>query len=130
MLSFSHESAAQNKKCGPIDPYLSNSKTMTDAVQIPLSELQIGRWYVGRGRNSNVGLWDGENFLVVGKGGIMVSRAPTVWEKIWKLKREPYFTKTEGCFQPFKLVDEGIVTEPADGPDSLRYAKSIQFSPL
>lgn len=29
-------------------------------------DLEKNRWYVGRGRNGNVGLWDGESFLVIG----------------------------------------------------------------
>lgn len=71
------------------------------AFQIPLQELEIGRTYVGRGRNGNVGKWDGEHFLVVG-------------EKFGspRIKVEPYCTDESGCFQPFKMIDEGKVIEP------------------
>ena len=59
------------------------------------------RWYVGRGRTSNVALWDGENFLTIAdKGGQMV------------VKVEPYYEAESGCFQPFLLVDEGRMIEP------------------
>jgi hypothetical protein len=33
------------------------------AEQIPIDQLITGKWYVGRGRNSNVGLWNGSRFL-------------------------------------------------------------------
>ena len=69
--------------------------------QIPLDRLAKGRWYVGRGRNGNVGLWDGDSFLVIGeKFGEYV------------IKREPYYTAESGCFQPFLEVDEGRMIEP------------------
>lgn len=98
-----------------------------DAVQIPLKDLEIGRWYVGRGRNGNVGLWNGEDFLVIGKRGIKVSAVPPVWENQWRIKIEPYFTETEGCFQPFAVIDEGVIVESLGGSDS-RYAKSLRFA--
>ncbi|HMC66928.1 MAG TPA: hypothetical protein VKI65_18470 [Gemmataceae bacterium] len=71
------------------------------AEQIPQEQLIKGSYYVGRGRNGNVGLWDGEVFLVLG----------------WKfdeyvIKEEPYYTHESGCFQPFALVDEGVMAEP------------------
>ena len=59
------------------------------------------RWYSGRGRNSNVARWDGENFLTIGYEGDY----PTV-------KTEPYYKEDSGCFQPFLLVDEGQMIEP------------------
>lgn len=69
--------------------------------QISLDRLTKGRWYVGRGRNGNVGLWDGEFFLVIG-------------EKFgeYRIKREPYYAEESGCFQPFLEVDEGRMVEP------------------
>ncbi|WP_333689274.1 hypothetical protein [Methylococcus capsulatus] len=85
---------------------------MTDVPQIPLEQLEIGRWYVGRGRNGNVGLWDGECFLVIGKEGMKVSAVPPVWENQWVIKREPYFTENAGCFQPFATIDEGQTIVP------------------
>ena len=69
--------------------------------QISLARLVTGRWYVGRGRNGNVGLWDGEHFLVIG------------WKLgEYRIKREPYYTAESGCFQPFLEVDEGRMIEP------------------
>ena len=60
-----------------------------------------GRWYVGRGRNGNVGLWNGQNFLVIGeKFGSYV------------IKEEPYFVEPSGCFQPFREIDEGRMVQP------------------
>ena len=69
--------------------------------QIPLDDLETGRWYVGRGRNGNVALWDGHRFLIPA-------------EKIDRLvvKREPYWEEEGGCFQPFRRIDEGFVVQP------------------
>jgi len=68
---------------------------------IPREQLIPLRWYVGRGRTSNVALWDGEIFLTIAdKGGQMV------------VKGEPYYEAESGCFQPFLLVDEGRMVEP------------------
>ena len=70
---------------------------------LPQEQLIPFRWYVGRGRTSNVALWDGENFLTISeKGGEMV------------VKGEPYYETDSGCFQPFVLVDEGRMVEPFD----------------
>lgn len=68
---------------------------------IAQDRLVAGKWYVGRGRNGNVGLWDGECFLVIG-------------EKLneYAIKREPYYAEEQGCFQPFLQIDEGCMTEP------------------
>ena len=64
-------------------------------------QLVPDRWYVGRGRTSNVALWDGENFLIIGYEG----EYPAV-------KTDPYYEEDSGCFQPFLLVDEGEMIEP------------------
>ena len=71
------------------------------AEQIPLENLIPGRWYVGRGRRGNVGRWDGTRFL-------------TIDEKFGELviKSEPYYSAETGTFQPFALVDEGVMIEP------------------
>ena len=69
--------------------------------QISVDRLVTGRWYGGRGRNGNVGFWDGEVFLVIGyKLGE------------YRIKREPSYTAESGCFQPFLEVDEGRMIEP------------------
>ena len=69
--------------------------------QIPLEQLAKGRYYVGRGRNGNVGAWDGRYFLVV--------RAKF---DEYTLKHERYYTEELGTFQPFALIDEGVMVEP------------------
>ncbi|KON81238.1 hypothetical protein PA01_06115 [Azoarcus sp. PA01] len=81
-------------------------------VQVPLSDLRLGSWYVGRGRNGNVGLWDGTDFRVIARVGIKTGPGPRDWTTEWGIKREPYYGETEGCFQPFCRIDEGQIVEP------------------
>ena len=101
---------------------------MADIRQIPMEQLETGCWYVGRGRNGNVGLWDGECFLVIGQEGIKVSAVPPKWKNRWVIKQEPYFTESAGCFQPFRKIDEGNQGELLDGTDGIRgYAKTLSF---
>ena len=71
------------------------------AEQIPLANLVKGRWYVGRGRCTNVGLWNGEHFLTI----------DLKWDE-YVVKHEPYYSEDYGCFQPFLIVDEGVMVEP------------------
>lgn len=71
------------------------------AEQIPIEDLVKGKWYVGRGRRGNVALWNGERFLTIGD-----------WFGEPIVKVEPYYGPDEGCFQPFALVDEGVIVEP------------------
>jgi hypothetical protein len=97
---------------------------MVECKLIPLSELQVGRWYVGRGRNANVGLWNGDCFLVIGLCGTPISWEPRKWVNEPCLKQEPYFTAVDGCFQPFLLVDEGVASGTIEG----RYAMTLTFS--
>jgi hypothetical protein len=87
------------------------------AKQIPLEKLVKGRHYVGRGRNGNIGKWDGERFLVI---------SYKFNEHVVKL--EPYYTEESGCFQPFLEIDEGKMMEPfgKDGWDA-HYGKRIEF---
>jgi len=68
--------------------------------QIPKKRLIKNNWYLGRGRNSNVGYWDGKYFLT-----------PSQKFNQWVIKYEPYYGKKSGCFQPFLLLDEGEITE-------------------
>ena len=86
-------------------------------VQIPINELVVDKRYVGRGRNANVGMWDGHHFLVIS-------------EKFEDhvIKREPYYTAETGCFQPFAVVDEGVVVEPF-GTDiwDKHYGRRLEF---
>jgi hypothetical protein len=71
---------------------------------------------VGRGRNGNVGFWDGERFLVIGMKFEYV------------IKNEPYYTDDCGCFQPFAMVDEGVMVEPFGkvGWDA-HYGRRLEF---
>ncbi len=72
--------------------------------QIPKKELITDKWYLGRGRNSNIGYWDGELFIVLARTFDM-----------WKIKKEGYYELGEdgtGCFQPFVLIDEGETINP------------------
>lgn len=71
------------------------------AAQIPKEDLEVGAWYSGKGRNGDVGLWDGEDFLVLGLEGKKVGPDRSDWENEYRIKREPYCTVDEGCFQPF-----------------------------
>ena len=81
--------------------------------QIPKSKLIKYRWYLGRGRNNNIGFWDGTDFLTVGYKGF------------WDIQGEPYYTKKAGCFQPFLLIDEGkIISFGKSGWDS-HYGKEL-----
>jgi hypothetical protein len=84
---------------------------------ISVTELVPGKWYIGRGRNANVGLWNGHHFLVIG-------------EKFddYVIKQEPYYTAETGCFQPFAALDEGVMIEPFGtiGWDK-HYGKRLEF---
>ena len=42
---------------------------MTTHLQIPKEALIAGRWYAGRGRNADIGMWNGEDFLVLAEVG-------------------------------------------------------------
>jgi hypothetical protein len=104
---------------------------MTGVQQIPMEQLETGRWYVGRGRNGSVGLWNGECFLVIGQEGVKVSAVPSKWENRWVIKQEPNFTESSGCFQPFVAINEGVVAESLDRADSLYgYARNLCFVSL
>jgi hypothetical protein len=87
------------------------------ASQIPLEELIRDRYYVGRGRCANVGLWTGEWFLTVGD------------KFSARMKMEGYYKAEYGSFQPFRLIDEGIAIETV-GTDpgwDRHYARVIEF---
>ena len=86
---------------------------------IPKSELVEGSWYVGRGRNGNVAMWNGQNFLTI---GMKFDNAV--------VKTEPYYEETTGCFQPFYPVDEGKMMEPfgKHGWDA-HYGNALEIPP-
>src|SRR5260370_42073661 len=86
---------------------LSITRTQMTLTGVSKQSLVPGRWYVGRGRTANVALWDGETFLTIAdEGGEAV------------VKGEPYYEAEWGCFQPFLVVEEGQLTEPAVLPQS------------
>ena len=85
---------------------------MVTCTQISKDALIVGRWYAGRGRNADIGMWNGEDFLVLAEVGQKVGPGPREWVKSWGVKREPYFQADGGCFQPFKMVDMGTVSVP------------------
>jgi hypothetical protein len=98
---------------------------MKNSTQIPQDKLVEGRWYVGRGRNANVALWArvGKNpgrltFLTIG----FKFERPDV-------KDEGYYGPEDGCFQPFAVIDEATVVEPAGtGPGwDQHYAKMLRL---
>ena len=66
--------------------------------QIPKMNLIKGRWYIGRGRNSNIGFWTGKDFITLG-----------IVYNSWDIKGEPYYSRKGGAFQPFLLIDEGKI---------------------
>ncbi len=87
------------------------------AEQIARERLVVGRHYVGRGRNGNVGLWDGESFLVVGQKG-----------QFRVVKLEGYYGLEDGCFQPFREIDEGRVAESLGSVGwEAHYARVLEF---
>lgn len=60
--------------------------------QIEESELEKDCWYIGRGRNGNIGKWDGEHFLVLAKRGIYTGKTgKDKWCMVDRIKYEPYF---------------------------------------
>ena len=72
--------------------------------QLPIIKLLIGSWYVGRGRNGNVGRWNGNSFEVITNCLVYNGSFRTKQKTKPGIKFEPYFTAEEGCFQPFKKI--------------------------
>ena len=97
-------------------------------TQIPIDELEIGCWYIGRGRNSNIGQWNGEMFAVIAQCDHPVSWKPRKYVTEPRLKFEFYYTEDEGTFQPFIKIDEGELLEPfgSIGWDA-HYGSKMQF---
>jgi hypothetical protein len=85
---------------------------MPEYKQMQHDQLEVGCWYIGRGRNANIGMWDGDWFLVLAPSGRKVGPGAGDWEPCWDIKLEPYFEQDAGCFQPFKKVDMGAVSPP------------------
>lgn len=125
---------------------------MIECTQILLKDLEIGSWYIGRGRGGGIGYWDGECFATL-----------CIYQKSWAefqaikskkpitesmkngrevIKHESYFYKDEetyyksnskekelpftglGSFQPFLKIDFGeIVGKKYDGA----YGEKLNF---
>lgn len=85
-----------------------------ELTQISRDDLIDGGFYIGRGRNGNVGRWFAE-------GGFFMVPSLKFGRPV--IKAEGYFEEEEGCFQPFLLVDEGEVIEPLER----RYAKTLRI---
>ncbi len=130
---------------------------MIEYEQIPLKDLEIDCWYIGRGRGGDIGRWDGSVFtticfyekswaeIQVLRGGKTPDRRDTEGREI--IKYESYFYKNEasmpkyllkeqkdigrielGSFQPFIKVDFGeIVGEKYDGKYS-RYGEKLRIN--
>lgn len=102
---------------------------MRTVIQLPLHALTVGCWYVGRGRNGNVALWDGKHFLTIGSefGSSRVKLEP-YWYSVSNPKADP---QNYGTFQPFLELDEGIIVEPVESADGAGYgyARTMVFDP-
>ena len=118
----------------------------TQFSMLSRSQLEKGSWYIGRGRNVNVGLWDGETFLVIAQLGRLTGKSgKEKWRTETGIKYEPYFDDSQGVhhqdedgndvhclgtFQPFLKISEGLVTEDfgTDNSDtSYGYGKLVEF---
>lgn len=97
---------------------------MPEYNQIQRKQLEAGSWYVGCGRNANIGMWDGVHFLVLAPSGRKVGPGAGDWATCWDIKLEPYFESDKGCFQPFKRVDMGTVSTPYGERE---YAQAMAF---
>lgn len=100
-----------------------------EAGQLARDGLEANRWYVGRGQDANVGLWDGEHFLIIARQRVKSPTSPPVWQSVWGVREEAYFTGVTGGFQPFAVIDEGEVSQPPeDFGDAVRgYAGRLRF---
>lgn len=101
---------------------------MAEVSQIPLKDLEIGSWYIGRGRRANIGLWNGDSFSVLGDCGVWNGGVKTTIEKEECIKHESYYINKEGSFQPFLKVDFGeTVDKTEENGFCGGYGKKIRF---
>lgn len=64
---------------------------------IPRDRLISGHYYAGLGRNQNVGLWQGQEFITIS------------WKfNQWVTKYEGYWEEHSGCFRPNKDITDII----------------------
>lgn len=64
-------------------------------LMIPKEKLEVLGWYSGKGRNANIGFWDGSNFYTIGR----------FYEKV-KMYQEGHYSNG-GTFKPFKKLRGG-----------------------
>lgn len=98
-------------------------------TMIGKDQLDTGTYYLGRGRNGNIGLWDGEAFLVtclVPRRTLTDDGKITYTGQRAELKREGHFSDDGGCFQPFVAVNEGEVVPYTDERDERPYGEFLQ----
>ena len=75
--------------------------------QIPIKELQEGRYYLGKGRNSDVGYWDGQKFWVISTSHFIdPARYPKGTRLEVRLKNEWPYSRKGGTFKPYRLIQE------------------------
>lgn len=104
-----------------------NSKPDDVQLMLPKEAMLHGRWYVGRGRNdTRIGQWcaEREHFTFPCLTSLKFGRDAGDWFTYLGLKTGAHFDDPGGCFQPFRLIDEGNVVEPHEEPG---YAISLRF---
>jgi len=85
-------------------------------TRIPKAKLKKDSWYLSRGRNSNIGYWNGKYFLTMG----FTFENP-------RIKSEPYYETRSGCFQPFKIIQEGEIALPYRTNKTKPYGKILKL---
>lgn len=100
-----------------------------EVEQLAPAALEVNRWYVGRGRDGNVALWDGEHFLVIARQRVMSPTVPPTWQSVWGVRAEACFPGAAEGFQPFAVIDEGEVSQPPEdfGAAVRGYARCLRF---
>lgn len=79
---------------------------MKSKVIIPMEELVPGKKYIGEGRNSNIGIWNGINFEVVSESTwTNPERYPSGGKTIRRIKNEDYYTSRNGTFKPYRIMN-------------------------
>lgn len=75
---------------------------MASLQVIPLAELEAGCYYLGKGRCSNIGLWNGEVFVVLAE--VLVYEGSIKCPKTrLGIKYEPYYIEGKGgSFEPYE----------------------------
>ena len=117
---------------------------MIEVSQIPLQDLEVDSWYIGRGRRANLGLWNGDSFAVLvnrcgswaGSSYYTRESSPCVkYENYYiaelssELLKSDFYPFSCGTFQPFLKVDFGqTIEEIENSTDAMYgYAKKIRF---